>query len=407
MAETTSPRSSRPAITTHFPFWQNGRKPFSHPFTFERPDEPHVVAREDAVFRVKMDDVLVAQGFRRDSAELAAASDRIIGQLSKNDRNLLVAGMSLPSGIMALIEAEKTKAGIATARPVNEFSAEGAKTPSGDASKELDGRTPSRRFDPLTGVNSNAPKGGFSSSTAFAELKDESNPAYIAAREWAVKNGMGWAPPDLLRLGPEAIKTMHAVGFDKQVYGDMTGRGKFKAEQVVSIAKFAKRNNMSPEEARELAKASTDVSEEMGKVDPVLQRRFREGLADYMESQDDPKKRAHLEGILREGEKHNPAMKEQNDKLRQQVDQATQTRDAAVSTADTKEDEAGSKADAELAMWGGGGVIVKPVDAGSKPGEGGDKQQAAPAKQAAASEATRPQVNHAMAPAAKPPSPSG
>lgn len=386
--------ASRPQITTHFPFWQNGRKPFSPPFGFERPDEPHVVAREAAMFRAKMDDVLVGQGFRRDSAELAAASDRIIGQLSKNDRNLLVAGMNLPPGIMALIEAERTKAGIATARPVNEFGAEAAKQ---EADGKLVKAAPANSFDLLerrrlsdAGNTSNAPKGGFASSVAFTGLKDDSNPAYIAARDFAVRNGMDWAPPELLRLGQEAVKTMHAMGFDRQIYGDMTKRGKFEAAQVVAVAGFAKKHNMTPEQAKELARSATDVSESLGQTDPELQRRFRKDLTDFFNSKDDPAAWQRVDTAMQEAEKRNPSIKAQTDQFREQVGKAqeqqalvkatTETDKIAAETEKRRTAELGAQVTAKASVFGGASAAPATETTNpSTPSEG-----AKPAQQASA-----------------------
>lgn len=236
-------------------------------------------------------------------------------------------------------------------------------------------------------------RGDGGSSARFTSLKESSNTEYLASRELARSLGMSWAldSPDLLRLGPNAIRTLHVVGYDKQVFDDMTKRGKFKADQVVAIAGFAQRNNLTPEEAKEFAKSATDVSEGVGKLDPEMQRRFTDAMSDFAKS-DNPKDWQRVEKVMQEAEKRDPSLKGKHDDLRERVRKESAMTADEKAKAETKDVEADAKeakaevkvaaAEAKAAFFDSEPATKSDAQVGatSKPAVDGESEKSAPAE---------------------------
>lgn len=103
-----------------------------------------------------------------------------------------------------------------------------------------------------------------------------------AARSLARDLGMPWAAnnPDLLRLGPSAIRTLHEAGVQRQTFERMTSeRVGIRAETAVGMAAWAKRQNLTPVETNRIMNSTSDLHERLsaGRT-PEEQRRVQREL---------------------------------------------------------------------------------------------------------------------------------
>lgn len=103
-----------------------------------------------------------------------------------------------------------------------------------------------------------------------------------AARSLARELGMPWAAnnPDLLRLGPSAIRTLHEAGVQRQTFERMTSeRVGIRAETAVGVAAWAKRQNLTPAETNRIMNSTSDLHERLssGRT-PEEQRRVQREL---------------------------------------------------------------------------------------------------------------------------------
>lgn len=103
-----------------------------------------------------------------------------------------------------------------------------------------------------------------------------------AARSLARDLGMPWAAnnPDLLRLGPSAIRTLHEAGVQRQTFERMTSeRVGIRAETAVGMAAWAKRQNLTPAETNRIMNSTSDLHERLsaGRT-PEEQRRVQREL---------------------------------------------------------------------------------------------------------------------------------
>lgn len=103
-----------------------------------------------------------------------------------------------------------------------------------------------------------------------------------SARHEAVRLGVPWAinQPDLLKLGPAAIKSIAQVQIDKQTYQRLQTDGRFEAKDVVVLADYAKAKGIT--DARPLANATADLVQR-GK-DEAEQLRIKQVTLDYMQA---------------------------------------------------------------------------------------------------------------------------
>lgn len=97
-----------------------------------------------------------------------------------------------------------------------------------------------------------------------------------AARSLARELGMPWAAnnPDLLRLGPSAIRTLHDAGVQRQTFERMTSeRVGIRAETAVGMAAWAKRQNLTPAETNRIMNSTSDLHESLSAGRPADERR--------------------------------------------------------------------------------------------------------------------------------------
>jgi len=96
-----------------------------------------------------------------------------------------------------------------------------------------------------------------------------------AARSLARDLGMPWAAnnPDLLRLGPSAIRTLHEAGVQRQTFERMTSeRVGIRAETAVGMAAWAKRQNLTPEQTNRIMNSTSDLHERLSAGRPADER---------------------------------------------------------------------------------------------------------------------------------------
>ena len=124
-----------------------------------------------------------------------------------------------------------------------------------------------------------------------------------AARSLARDLGMPWAAnnPDLLRLGPSAIRTLHDAGVQRQTFERMTSeRVGIRAETAVGMAAWAKRQNLTPAETNRIMNSTSDLHEALSAGRPAEERRrvqndLNESLRRFVERPNTPESRQVLE----------------------------------------------------------------------------------------------------------------
>lgn len=123
------------------------------------------------------------------------------------------------------------------------------------------------------------------------------------ARSLAVTLGMGWAVnnPDLLRLGPGAIKTLHEAGVRRETFERMVSeRVGIRAETAVHFAAWARRHHLTPEQTNRLADSTSDLHESLSAGHPPeerrrIQRELDQAFDRYTRGPDTPEARRALE----------------------------------------------------------------------------------------------------------------
>jgi len=119
-----------------------------------------------------------------------------------------------------------------------------------------------------------------------------------AARTLATQLGMPWAAnhPDLLKLGPAAIKALHDVGVQRERFERMTGdKVGFKAETAVAIARFAKRHNLTPEQTNRLYDDVSKGAEIVSGGDKHIQRELDQATREFANGPNTPEAREKLQ----------------------------------------------------------------------------------------------------------------
>lgn len=118
------------------------------------------------------------------------------------------------------------------------------------------------------------------------------------ARYEAFRLGMPWAAnnPELLKLGPGAIKTLHDAGVQKERFERMTGdKVGFRASTAVAIAAYAKKHNLTPEQTNALYDKINNGVEIISGGDKAIQRELDEATRKFVSGPDTPEARKALE----------------------------------------------------------------------------------------------------------------
>lgn len=119
-----------------------------------------------------------------------------------------------------------------------------------------------------------------------------------AARSLARDLGMPWVAnnPELLRLGPTAIKTLHEAGVQRERFERMTGdKVGFRAATAVDIAAFAKRHNLSPEQTNQLFDRVSDGVQVISGGNRAIQRELDEATRQFVTDPQAPNAKERLE----------------------------------------------------------------------------------------------------------------
>lgn len=118
----------------------------------------------------------------------------------------------------------------------------------------------------------------------------------------AMRLGMPWAlnNPELLRLGPSAIKTLHEAGVRRERFERMTGdKVGFRASTAVAIAAYARRHNLTPDETNALFDRINHGAEVISGGNRNIQRELDEATRKYATGPDTPEARRELEEAWR------------------------------------------------------------------------------------------------------------
>lgn len=161
----------------------------------------------------------------------------------------------------------------------------------------------------------------------------------------AMRLGMPWAlnNPELLRLGPSAIKTLHEAGVRRERFERMTGdKVGFRASTAVAIAAYAKRNNLTPEQTNALFDRINHGAEVVSGGNREIQRELEEATRKYAAGADTPEARRELEEAWRRHADTPEKKRAAEEAARALIKpwelnaQATADRDADVSQRDAK-----------------------------------------------------------------------
>jgi hypothetical protein len=175
-----------------------------------------------------------------------------------------------------------------------------------------------------------------------------------SARSAAISLGMPWAlnNPELLKLGAGAIKTLHEAGVQRERFERMVGdKVGFRAATAVDIAAFAKKHNLTPEQANALFDKINNGVEIISGGNKAIQRDLDEATRRYVTGPDTPEARKALEDSYRKHadtpEKREAA--EATTKALQAAAQQTQADVAARNAKVAKAAEADTKNDDVIA----------------------------------------------------------
>lgn len=143
--------------------------------------------------------------------------------------------------------------------------------------------------------SSSASYDSISSSGANSDWNTPAGQDYM--RHYAIEQGLSWAAniPDLLRLGPSAIRALADVNLNQESYQKLKDNAAFAAKDVVSFARFAKKKKID-------ANAGSDAISKVGEgLREEEKAKLRNGIVPYFERPDDKdaQERAHkaFEGV--------------------------------------------------------------------------------------------------------------
>lgn len=185
------------------------------------------------------------------------AVDRILQSLTPDERRSMAQGGTVPPRVEAIISAEAAIAKLQQ-QPTNIHGA-GA---TNDASGAMLGRSPLPMSRGGNQFGALADRESASSTIMPQGLTPIQKEAFKLANEL----GLGWAAnnPDLLRLGPTAIRALADVNLQKESY-DRFHRGGLGARDIVEGARWSKRNNVDMNEASRAYESTHQRLDETGK----------------------------------------------------------------------------------------------------------------------------------------------
>lgn len=226
-----------------------------------------------------------------------------------------------------------------------------------------------------------------------------------SARSAAISLGMPWAlnNPELLKLGPAAIKTLHDAGVKQERFERMTGdKVGFRASTAVAIAAYANKHNLTPEQTNALYDKISNGVEIISGGNKAIQRELDEATRKYVSGPDTPESRKALQDAYSKHATTPEAQRAAVETPKAIID-ATQRQSAAVAQAEVKEVKAEDKVvKADVAVSANQGDLDDP------PAKRADDQPAA-APQATTGAAAPPNAATKAAPpaslAARPPAP--
>ena len=212
-----------------------------------------------------------------------------------------------------------------------------------------------------------------------------------SARSAAISLGMPWAlnNPELLKLGPSAIKTLHEAGVRRETFERMTSdRVGIRAETAVNFAGWANREKLTPEQTNRLMDRTSDLHESLTRDLPTderrkVQRELDQALNKYVTGPNTPEARRELE----EQRMRHAKTEQQREQVRantRELEAATQRQSAALVRADAKVEKTAAK-DKEAADLfaqdvtsdAGAPAQTKKADAGAvAPNDGGNAKTA-------------------------------
>lgn len=194
-------------------------------------------------------------------------------------------------------------------------------------------------------------KGSSGSSERYSLLPGNNAITYGAERysfaqmsQYAAAQGVPWAvhSPDLLKLGPSAIKAIADSGIKQPTYKALTNEAKFKAKDVVNLAHLAKDTGQN---ATDLSNRTVNTFK---KVEPTEKGRgeLAHMFGDYLEERKANQGRAatRLRTRVHQRYEHQPAKEREITPLVKSYTQAVKIDATATNTAKAKTAKADVKA---------------------------------------------------------------
>jgi hypothetical protein len=199
-----------------------------------------------------------------------------------------------------------------------------------DGARGTGSRETSARFDSVANV-----KGDWNSPAGQSYMRD-----------FAIQHGVPWAAnnPDILRLGPSAITAMADVRLRQETFQRMTKDGQFKAKDVVTMSKFAKKEGI---DANDLGNSLVDsnralATDHNGRVDHKKLEELRKAEMDVMAKPDDRAAKERLQKVL-ERDRADPAKKPHVETIENKLRLQKDKEHGAANKSNIKEDKAQSK----------------------------------------------------------------
>ena len=167
-------------------------------------------------------------------------------------------------------------------------------------------------------------------------------------RQYAIEQGLSWATniPDLLRLGPSAIRALADVHLTQETYQRLKDNVAFSAKDTVAFARFSKEKKID-------ANAAGDAISDVGEgLNPGEKKKLHDGVMPYIRKPDDKKAQEGANDAFERVRKDHPEKGDAIDRAKEKVKLRVEQTHKAETRAETHEARTENKVTAKDAGLG-------------------------------------------------------
>jgi hypothetical protein len=307
---------------------------------------------------------------------------------------------NLPADLMALLDpAKQEQIQREQAEKTNMYSADGIA-----ARNALETALGRRGQTADAGITKNSSRyDGIVESTGNVNRYD-TDAGKAEMRAYAIEQGVPWvgSVPEILRLGPAAVKAFADVQLRQESYNRLVKDAGFEAKDVVTLAKFAKEKGV---DANELSGVVADSVKALTGNDRRQREELDKAITGFMAKPQDEASKKHLNEIL-EHHATDPEKKKHIEKLREklQIQQGTEhgaqvdRKRAQLDATAARDQVAAAQDKAKAADAGTDAILSGAPDPKGEPGKStAPDKPAEPKKAEAARPANQPKIKTASA----------